>query len=73
MQNIVGRKIAVLARLGTSLAAIAAASAVMVPTAAFAQTGTSTLRGHAGAGAEVVATEVNTGSKRETKAGEDGN
>lgn len=72
MKHSFGRKIAALGQLGTSLAAIAAASAVMAPTAAFAQTGTSTLRGHAAAGVAVVATEVNTGSKRETKAGDDG-
>jgi hypothetical protein len=61
-----------LARLGTSLAAIALAGSLAVPTAALAQAGTSTLRGRAPAGAEVVATEVNTGSARRTTVGSDG-
>src|SRR4051812_32642117 len=72
MKNSMSRKVAVLAQLGTSLAVIAAASVVMTPTAALAQAGSSTLRGQAKAGVEVVATEVDTGSVRRTTARGDG-
>ena len=72
MKNAVARKLACVAQLGTSLAAIAAASAMVAPTAAFAQLSQATLRGRAAAGAEVVATEVNTGSVRRATVGGDG-
>src|SRR5260221_7176746 len=62
-----------LAHLGTSLAAIAVAGSLAVPTAALAQSDTSTLRGHAVPGVEVVATEVSTGVVRRATAGSDGN
>ena len=72
MKNSFGRKVAVLAQLGTSLAVIAAASALMVPTPALAQAATSTLRGRAKPGVEVVAKAVDTGSVRRTTASADG-
>ena len=59
-------------RVGTSLAAIALAS-VLGSTAAWAQTDTSTLRGHTAPGTQVVATEVATGVVRRATAGSDGN
>ena len=65
-------KIAARAQLGTSLAAIAAASACLFSTAAYAQTADSTLRGRAPAGAELVVKEVNTGSVRRTTVSADG-
>ena len=71
MQTSLSRKVAVFAQLGTSLAALAAASAVM-PTAAYAQLAQAILRGRAAAGVEVVATEVNTGSVRRATANTDG-
>ncbi|MEH3159491.1 MAG: TonB-dependent receptor [Sphingomonas taxi] len=70
-QNVV-RQILASARIGSSLAAIVAAGAVWAPSVAYAQTATSTLRGRAVAGTEVVATEVNTGSVRRTTAASDG-
>ena len=72
MTNKFSRKFAAFARLGTSLTAIGAAGAVMIPTAAYAQLAQATLRGRAPAGADVVATEVNTGSVRRTTVGADG-
>lgn len=72
MKNMLGRKVAVLAQLGSSLGVIAAASVVMAPTPAFAQAASSTLRGHAKPGTEVVATQVDTGSVRRTTASADG-
>lgn len=71
MTNSITKKVAACAQLGTSLAAIAAASAVM-PTAAYAQLAQAILRGRAASGAEVVATEVNTGSVRRATASADG-
>ena len=68
----VSSRIAALARVGTSLSAIAAASAIMVPTTAFAQTAQSTLRGRAPAGTEVVAKSLDIGTVRTTKAAADG-
>jgi hypothetical protein len=62
-----------LAHLGTSMGAIAIAASVAIPTAAFAQSATSTLRGHAAPGTQVVATEVATGVVRRATAGPDGN
>ena len=62
-----------LAHLGTSVAAIAVAGSVAIPTAALAQSNTSTLRGHAAPGTEVVATEVATGVVRRATAGSNGN
>ena len=61
-----------LARVGTSLAAIAAAGTLLMPTAALAQAGASTLRGQAPAGSKVVATEIATGATRTTTASPDG-
>jgi outer membrane receptor protein involved in Fe transport len=61
-----------LARLGSSLAAIAIVGSLAVPTAALAQSDTSTLRGHAPPGTQVVATEVSTGVVRRATAGSDG-
>lgn len=72
MKNSFGRKVAALAQLGSSLAVIAAASMVIAPTPALAQAASSTLRGQAKPGAEVVATEVDTGSVRRTTASADG-
>ena len=72
MKNSFGSKVAVLAQLGSSLAVIAAASVIMVPAPALAQAASSTLRGQAKPGAEVVATQVDTGSVRRTTAGADG-
>ena len=51
---------------GISALAIALAGTIAVPTAAWAQAGTSTLRGHAAAGTEVIATDVATGAVRQT-------
>jgi outer membrane receptor protein involved in Fe transport len=62
-----------LAHLGTSVAAIAVAGSVAVPTAALAQSNTSTLRGHAAPGVEVVASEIATGVVRRATSGSDGN
>ncbi len=68
MKSVIVRRIGNLARAGSSLSAIVmaglAAGVVVAPTAAFAQTATSTLRGRAPAGVEVVATETSTGSVR---------
>lgn len=76
MKSVIVRRIGNLARAGSSLSAIVmaglAAGVVVAPTAAFAQTATSTLRGRAPAGVEVVATETSTGSVRRTTAGTDG-
>jgi outer membrane receptor for ferrienterochelin and colicin len=72
MTTSAAKKVAGLARLGASLAVIAAIGTAVAPTAAIAQTGNSTLRGHAPAGTEIVATEVNTGSTRRTTASSDG-
>ncbi|MDR6129028.1 outer membrane receptor protein involved in Fe transport [Sphingomonas sp. SORGH_AS802] len=76
MKSVIVRRIGNLARTGSSLSAIVmaglAAGVVVAPTAAFAQTATSTLRGRAPAGVEVVATETSTGSVRRTTAGTDG-
>lgn len=58
--------------LGSSFTAIAVATGVALPTAALAQAGTSTLRGHAAPGVPVVATEVATGAVRRSTAGPDG-
>jgi hypothetical protein len=67
------RKLAIrLAHLGSSLGTIAVATAIAIPTAAWAQAGTSTLRGHAAPGAQIVATETATGSTRRATAGADG-
>lgn len=67
------RRLAIqLAHLGSSFTAIAVAGALAVPTPALAQAGTSTLRGQAPAGAQVVATEIATGATRRTTAGADG-
>ncbi|MGH9548153.1 MAG: TonB-dependent receptor plug domain-containing protein, partial [Terriglobales bacterium] len=52
--------------------AIAVASSLGVPTAAWAQTAESTLRGRAAPGSEVVATEVDTGAVRRTTTSSDG-
>ena len=61
-----------LAHLGTSLSAIAVVGAIAVPTAALAQANTSTLRGQAPAGTQVVATEVATGVVRRATVGANG-
>ena len=61
-----------MARLGTSLSTIAIVGALAIPTAAFAQTDTSTLRGHAAPGTQVVAREIATGVVRRATAGSDG-
>jgi len=67
------RKLAIrLAHLGSSLGTIAVATAIAIPTAAWAQAGTSTLRGHAAPGSTVVATEVATGATRRATVGADG-
>lgn len=72
MKSSIRRKARAIARLGSSLAVIAVATAVLTPTAAVAQLSQATLRGRAAAGVEVVATEVNTGSVRRTTASPDG-
>lgn len=54
--------------LGASALAVAAGLAMTAPTTVWAQTSTSTLRGAAPAGAEVVATNVDTGAVRKTTA-----
>lgn len=59
-------------RFANGISVIAVAAALSVATPAFAQAGTSTLRGHVAPGATVVATEVNTGTSRTTTAGADG-
>lgn len=66
------QRAAVLTRLGASAVAMAAAGGIVAPTAAFAQLAQATLRGHAQAGVEIVATEVNTGSVRRATVGADG-
>ncbi|MGN6278488.1 MAG: TonB-dependent receptor [Sphingomonas sp.] len=72
MKNSIGRNVVSLARVGTSLAAIVAASAFVTPTAAFAQISGSTLRGRAPAGAEIVVTEADTGAVRRSTVSADG-
>ena len=72
MPKSLSRKVVAFARLGTSLAAIVAASGLVAPSASFAQLAQATLRGRAAAGVEVVATEVNTGSTRRATANADG-
>lgn len=72
MKNSISRNVVALAQVGTSLAAIVAATALVTPTAAFAQTSASTLRGRAPAGAEIVVTGADTGSVRRTTASADG-
>jgi len=57
---------------GISALAIALAGTIAVPTAAWAQAGTSTLRGHAAAGTEVIATDVATGAVRKATASSSG-
>jgi outer membrane receptor protein involved in Fe transport len=54
------------------ISALAIASALTCATPASAQTATSTLRGRAAAGSEVVATDVSTGEVRRTTAAADG-
>jgi outer membrane receptor protein involved in Fe transport len=72
MKHTFGGKVTALAQLGASLAVIATASMVMAPTPALAQAASSTLRGQAKPGVEVVATAVDTGSVRRTTASADG-
>ena len=59
-------------QLASGISVVAVAAALTVASPAFAQAGTSTLRGHTAPGTEVVATEVNTGIVRKTTAGPDG-
>ena len=61
-----------LAYLGSSLAVIAIATAAVAPTAVWAQTSESTLRGTAPAGVTVVAKSVDSGAERKVTAGADG-
>jgi outer membrane receptor protein involved in Fe transport len=72
MKHSFATKIAALAQSGTALAVIAAATITIAPTPAFAQAASSTLRGRAQPGVEVVATAVDTGSVRRTTASADG-
>jgi outer membrane receptor protein involved in Fe transport len=72
MKKLVTRKVAVFAQLGSSLLAIVAAGTVVTPTVAVAQLAQAILRGRAAAGAEVVATEVNTGNVRRATVAADG-
>jgi hypothetical protein len=60
-------------RLTSGISAIAIAASLGFASPALAQAGTSTLRGRAPAGTQVVATEVNTGAVRTTTVGSDGN
>lgn len=57
---------------GSSLAVLGFAAMLGAATATWAQTSESTLRGHAPAGAEVVAKSIATGAVRKVKAGPDG-
>ena len=59
-------------QLTSGISAIAIAAALTISAPANAQAGTSTLRGHAAAGTQVVATEVATGAVRRTTVGPDG-
>nr|AUN37767.1 OmpA-related protein [uncultured bacterium] len=59
-------------QLASSISVIAIATALTVATPAFAQAGSSTLQGRAPAGAEVVATQVDTGTVRRVTANADG-
>ncbi len=59
-------------RLASGISAIAVAAALTIAAPAMAQTAGSTLRGRAPAGAEVVATEVDTGAVRKTAVSADG-
>ena len=72
MKNAVSHRVSTLARLSASLAAIAIASGIALPTSASAQTSASTLRGRAPAGAQIVVKGVDTGSERQTTANADG-
>ena len=59
-------------QLASGISAVAVAAALSFATPAGAQTAESTLRGHAPAGQQVVATEINTGAVRTTTVGPDG-
>ena len=75
MKYSIGRKVAILAQRASSLAVIAAAGVVLIPTPAFAQT-TSTIQGHvdgAAAGATVTLTDQNTGHQDTVKVDANGN
>jgi len=72
MKNVSKMRTACLGKLGGSLLAITVAAGLVAPTAAWAQTSESTLRGTAPAGATVVAKSVDTGAVRQTTAGPDG-
>ena len=72
MRHVRISKAARLARLSTSLMAIAAAATLVAPTTAWAQSSESTLRGTAPAGATVVAKAIDTGAVRKTTASPDG-
>ncbi len=72
MNHVRTAKTAGLAKLGTSLVAIAIAATLGAPGTVWAQSSQSTLRGTAPAGATIVAKDVDTGAERTTTAGPDG-
>ena len=72
MKKVNKMRAACFAKLGGSVVAIAVAATLGAPTAAWAQTSESTLRGTAPAGATVVAKSIDTGAVRETTANPDG-
>ena len=72
MKKVNKMRVACFAKLGGSVVAIAVAATLAAPTAAWAQTSESTLRGTAPAGATVVAKSIDTGAERRTTVNSDG-